>query len=92
MRSITVLEIPAVEQEALRRELRQARYGHLLAIHILLLSDAGKSPTEIADFLFCSRSSVYRSIKAYRLGALDWQRDNQSSPGLRSRFESGGNH
>ena len=55
MRSTTVLEIPAAEQEALLRELRQGRYGHLLAIHILLLSAAGKNPTEIADFLFCSR-------------------------------------
>jgi hypothetical protein len=66
VRSTTVLEIPAAEQEALLRELRQARYGHLLAIHNLLLCDAGKNPTEIADFLFCSRSSVYRSIKVYR--------------------------
>ena len=41
MRSTTVLEIPAAEQEALRRQLRQARYGHLLAIHILLLCAAG---------------------------------------------------
>jgi len=86
VRSTTVLEIPAAEQEALRRELRQARYGHLLAIHILLLCAAGKSPTEIADFLFCSRSSVYRSVKAYRAGELDWQRDAPSSPRL-SRWQ-----
>jgi len=71
MRSITVLDIPAAEQAALRRELRQARYGHLLAIHILLLCAAGKNPTEIADFLFCSRSSVYRSVNAYLAGELD---------------------
>ena len=86
MRSTTVLEIPAAEQEALLRELRQGRYGHLLAIHILLLYAAGKNPTEIADFLFCSRSSVYRSVKAYRAARLDWQRDDQSSPGL-SRWQ-----
>jgi hypothetical protein len=73
VRSTTVLEIPAAEQEALLRELRQGRYGHLLAIHILLLCAAGKNPTEIADFLFCSRSSVYRSVKAYRAARLDWQ-------------------
>ena len=82
MHSTTVLEIPAAEQEALLRELRQARYGHLLAIHILLLRVAGKNPTEIADFLFCSRSSVYRSEDAYLAGKLDWQRDDQFSPGL----------
>jgi len=86
VRSTTVLEIPTAEQEALLRELRQARYGHLLAIHILLLYAAGKSPTEIADFLFCSRSSVYRSVKAYRAARLDWQRDDQSSPRL-SRWQ-----
>src|SRR5262245_49069882 len=49
---------------------------------MLLLCDAGKNPTEIADFLFCSRSSVYRSIKAYRAARLDWQRNDQSSPCL----------
>jgi len=86
VRSTTVLEITTAEQEALLRELRQARYGHLLAIHILLLCAAGKNPTEIADFLFCSRSSVYRSIKAYRAARLDWQRDDQSSPCL-SRWQ-----
>ena len=68
------------------RELRQVRYGHLLANHILLLCAAGKSPTEIADFLFCSRSSVYRSVKAYRAARLDWQRDDPSSPCL-SRWQ-----
>src|SRR5215813_11461301 len=86
MRSTTGLEIPIAEQEALLRELRQARSGHLLAIHILLLCAAGKNPTEIADFLLCSRSSVYRSVKAYRAGELDWQRDDPSSPRL-SRWQ-----
>jgi Homeodomain-like domain len=86
VRSTTLLEIPIAEQEALLRELRQARYGHLLAIHILLLCDAGKNPTEIADFLFCSRSSVYRSVRAYLAGELDWQRDDRSSPRL-SRWQ-----
>src|SRR5262249_51115829 len=49
--------------------------GHFLAIHILLLLAAGKNPTEIADFLFCSRSSVYRTTSAYRAGRLDFQRE-----------------
>jgi putative transposase len=51
-------------------ELRQSRYGHLLALHILLLCAAGRTPTEISAFLFCSRSSVYRVVTAYRRGAL----------------------
>ncbi len=66
----TILEIPADEQEQMLKELRQARYGHLLALHILLLCAHGHTPSEIADFLFCSRSSVYRSVAAYRRGAL----------------------
>ncbi|MCA1607712.1 MAG: IS630 family transposase, partial [Acidobacteria bacterium] len=30
----------------------------------------GRTPSEIAAFLFCSRSSVYRTVNAYRRGAL----------------------
>jgi transposase len=64
----TILEIPADEQEQMLRELRQARYGYLLGLHILLLCAAGRAPTEIASFLFCSRSSVYRTVETYRQG------------------------
>lgn len=46
------------EQERLLRELRAGRYGQLLALHILLLRAAGRTPTEIATWLLCSRSSV----------------------------------
>ncbi len=66
----TILEIPAAEQEQMLKELRQARFGHLLSLHILLLCAHGHTPSEIAAFLFCSRSSVYRSVNAYRCGAL----------------------
>ncbi len=66
----TILEIPDEEQEQMLKELRQARYGHLLALHILLLCAHGRTPSEIAAFLFCSRSSVYRSVNAYRRSAL----------------------
>jgi len=45
-------------------ELRRARYGELLALHILLLCAAQRSPTEIAAVLFCSRSTVYRVVAA----------------------------
>ncbi len=67
----TILEIPSPLQELMLNELRQARYGHLLALHILLLCAAGRTPTEIAAFLFCSRSSVYRTVAAYRRGNFD---------------------
>ncbi len=52
-------------------KLRHARYGTLLAVHVLLLCAAGRTPTEIATFLFCSRSSVYRIVTAYHAHRLD---------------------
>jgi putative transposase len=67
----TILEMPAEEQALLLAQLRAARYGHLLALHILLLCAAGWTPTAIAAALFCSRSSVYRTVTAYRRGQLD---------------------
>ncbi len=67
----TILEIPAAEQEQMLAHLRAARYGHLLALHILLLCAAGWTPTQIAAALFCSRSSVYRLVAEYRAGILD---------------------
>jgi hypothetical protein len=68
--STTLLEIPPAEQVRMRAILRRTRYGYLLAFHILLLCAAGRTPTEIAAFLFCSRSSVYRIVRAYRAGSL----------------------
>jgi transposase len=52
-------------------ELRRARYGYLLALHIVRLGAAGRSPTAIAAVLVCSRSSVYRVVRAYRTGRLE---------------------
>jgi transposase len=68
--STTLLEIPLEEQAQMRAILRRTRYGSLLAFHILLLCAAGRNPTDIAAFLFCSRSSVYRIVRAYRTGSL----------------------
>jgi transposase len=70
MPSTTILEIPQEEQDRMLAALRRARYGYLLALHVLLLSAAGRHPTEIAAFLFCSRSSVYRIVRLYRAGIL----------------------
>jgi putative transposase len=86
MPSATIIELTAAQQAALLGELRQVRYGHLLASHILLLLAAGKNPTEISEFLFCSRSSVYRTARAYHHGQLDWQQaaaENAQAPRLR---------
>jgi transposase len=70
MPATTLLEILPEEQAQMRAVLRRMRYGYLLAFHILLLCAAGRTPTEIAAFLFCSRSSVYRIVRAYRTGSL----------------------
>jgi transposase len=66
----TIIDLSCSEQEQLLFELRRTRYGYLLALHILLLCGAGFTPTQIAAVLFCSRSSVYRAVNAYRAGAL----------------------
>jgi hypothetical protein len=68
--SPTVLEIPPEEQAQMRAVLCRMRYGYLLAFHILLLCAACRNPTEIAAFLFSSRSSMYRIGRAYRAGRL----------------------
>lgn len=64
-------------------QLRQARFSSLLALHILLLCAVGRTPTEIADFLFCSRSSVYRAVEAYQRGdwPATWSGAGQASAG-----------
>jgi len=67
----TILDIPQHEQEWMRAEVRRARHGYLLALHVLLLCTAGRTPTEIATFLFCSRSSVYRIVNAYNAHLLN---------------------
>src|SRR2546425_4771068 len=73
----TFVEIPEEEQAQMLAALRRARYGYLLALHIVLLCAAGRTPTTIAAVLFCSRSSVYRTVQAYRTGKLSWEHDVQ---------------
>jgi putative transposase len=73
----TFVEIPPEEQAQMLAALRRARYGYLLGLHILLLCAAGRNPTHIADVLFCSRSSVYRTVRAYRAGTLGLEHDDQ---------------
>ena len=70
MPSTTLLEIPPAEQVQMRAVLRRTRYGYLLAFHILWLCAVGRTPTAMAVFLLCSRSSVYRIVRAYRTGSL----------------------
>lgn len=67
-------------------ELRRARYGYLLAQHLLLLWAVGRSPTEIAAVLFCSRSSVYRVVKAYREGRLEATLESEGTESRQARL------
>jgi transposase len=73
----TFVEIPEEEQAQMLAVLRRARYGYLLALHILVLCAAGRRPTEIAAVLFCSRSSIYRTVRADQEGRLSWEHDTQ---------------
>src|SRR5438270_2706437 len=61
-----VIEIAPAEQARLLAQLRRARRGHWLALHILLLLALHHSPSEIAAVLLCARSTVY-------VVARDWQ-------------------
>jgi putative transposase len=61
-------------------EVRHARRGGVLALHVLLLCAAGRTPTEIAAFLFCSRTSVYRIVKAYHTRLCDGGFDQPLPP------------
>jgi transposase len=73
----TCVKIPEEEQARMLAALRCARYGYLLALHILLLCANGHNPTEIAAVLFCSRSSVYRTVRAYWKGTLGLEHDTR---------------
>jgi transposase len=81
------VEIPPEEQARLRTELRRARYGYLLALHLLLLCAAGRTPSEGASVLFCSRSSVYRIVRAYRAGTLTFDEASEQAMQQRRRRE-----
>ena len=75
MPDTTLLDIPEEEQAQMLAALRRARYGYLLALHVLLLCAAGRNPTDIAAFLFCSRSSIYRLVRLYRAQKLGFTVD-----------------
>jgi transposase len=68
-----VIDIPAAEQARLRQQLRRARWGSWLTLHILLLLSQQRSPTAIADWLFCSRSTVYAAAWAWQQGKRPWE-------------------
>ena len=66
-------------------QLRRARFGYWLSLHILLLCARGWTPTQISEALLCSRSSVYRTAAAYRRGSLfELDEDGSPAPKLRT--------
>jgi transposase len=77
MPTSTFVEIPQEEQAQMRASLRRARYGYLLALHILVWCADGRTPTAIAAVLFGSRSSVDRTVRASREGTLGLEHDAQ---------------
>jgi putative transposase len=68
-----VVNLSSAEQARLRKQMRRWRLlCPLLRLHILLLLSQGRSPTEIADWLLCSRSSIYEAVASWRRG---WRAD-----------------
>jgi putative transposase len=78
----TIIEIPSEVQAEMLAKLRAARFGYLLALHILLLCGQGKTPTEIAAYLYCSRTSVYRVVRAYQEGKLADLSESENGLGM----------
>ena len=76
----TIIEMAPEEQAHILAAVRRARHGYVLALQILLLCAAQRTPTEIAAVLFCSRSTVYRVVKAYRAGQVGgtWRRQRRA--------------
>jgi hypothetical protein len=52
------------------------RDGYLLALQLFMSCAAGHMPSDIAAALFCWRSSVYRTARAYRAGTLGLEHDD----------------
>jgi transposase len=64
-----VIDLNSSEQARLREQMRRLRLlCPLLRLHILLLLAQHRSPTEIAEWLLCSRSSVYEVAAVWRQG------------------------
>ena len=64
--------LSAKERLELKSELRLERYAKYSdRIKCILLLDSGKSPSEIAEFLFLSPNSIRAYHKSYTAGGLE---------------------
>ena len=74
MPSSSVIELDAAQQAWLRQRLRRLRLlCPVLRLHILLLLAQRHSPSEIADWLWCSRSTVYDVAAQWQAGWRPWE-------------------
>src|SRR3982751_4896837 len=65
-----VIEIAPEEQARLLAKARRASRNQWLTLHIVLLLALHRSPSEIAAFLLCARSTVYRAARDWQAGDL----------------------
>jgi len=73
-----VVNLNSSEQARLREQRRRLRLlCPLLRLHILLLLAQRRSPTQIAEWLLCSRSSVYEVAACWRQG---WRPGRMEEP------------
>ena len=63
MENITIT--PQVRKDLIIEMKREAKPGRRLRMHIALLASDGRSPTEIARVLFCSRTTVYAVVSRF---------------------------
>jgi hypothetical protein len=76
--STTIIEMAPEEQAHILAAVRRARPGYVLALQLLLLCAAQQTPTEIAAVLYCSRTPVYRVVKADRAGpGVGWVQEEE---------------
>lgn len=79
MPSRIVVEIPDAEQARLVGQLRRARWGGWLTLHILLLLAQQRTPTDIARWLFCSRTTVYAAAALWQAGRRPWEAEGAAA-------------
>lgn len=63
MQSIAIAS--SERKDLLRKMKRERRPSRRLRMHIVLLASDGRSPTEIARILFCSRTTVYAVVARF---------------------------
>jgi transposase len=78
------------ERKALIRKMkRETKPSRRLRMHIALLAADGHSPTEIAHVLYCSRTTVYATLRRFRkegeTAFADRERETRPSPQVGGR-------